>query len=188
MERIRSSWLSEELGISHTKIRRWAKEFLPPDPKATLRSGYAREFSLNDAFTIFLGGFLVSELNFSVFEAQKIILTLRPWLFSKGLYPDVPDYVPQDMNLNIREYQISVVRLADNEFLYYSIGRVLRKYFERHGTTMISELYSIESFNTWENGAEVDYDDHRDRRIPMSWLLERFKAVVAKYNWDGKSG
>jgi len=82
--------LSERLDIPLTKIRRWTKEFLPPDPKATRRSGYTREFSNNDGFKIFLGGYLVSNLGFSFEDARKLIKFLMPWIEQNGLLPDIP--------------------------------------------------------------------------------------------------
>lgn len=80
--------LSEKLGISLTKVRRWTKEFLPPDPKATRRSGYTREISNNDAFFVCLGGYIVSTLGFSFYQAQAILEILKPWFFRMGLVPD----------------------------------------------------------------------------------------------------
>jgi hypothetical protein len=80
--------LSEKLDTPLTKFRRWTKEFLPPDPKATRRSGYTREISNNDAFFVCLGGYIVSTLGFSFYQAQAILEILKPWLFSMGLVPD----------------------------------------------------------------------------------------------------
>jgi hypothetical protein len=84
--------LSEKLDIPLSKIRRWTKELLPPDPKATRRSGYKREFSNNDGFFIYLGGHMVSELGFTFDGARKALEILTDWLLFNGLVPDIPDY------------------------------------------------------------------------------------------------
>jgi len=83
--------LSEKLDIPLTKVRRWTKEFLPADPKATRRSGYTREFSNNEGFFIYLGGYMVSVLGFSFDQARKIFETVVPWLLSIGVVPDIPE-------------------------------------------------------------------------------------------------
>ncbi|ACL05866.1 hypothetical protein Dalk_4184 [Desulfatibacillum aliphaticivorans] len=88
--KLTNSMLAEKLDIPISKIRRWTKEFLPPDPIATRRSGYAREFSVNDGFIVFIGGHLVSKLSFSFIQAKEIIKALRPWLEGIGLVPEIP--------------------------------------------------------------------------------------------------
>jgi len=82
--------MSEKLDIPLTKVRRWAKEFLPPDPRATRRSGYAREFSFNDGFYLFLGGTMVSEFGWTFTEARAALALIWPWLLDHGMVPDIP--------------------------------------------------------------------------------------------------
>lgn len=84
--------MSEKLSIPITKIRRNTKEFLGEDLKATRRSGYKREFSINDGFFVYLGGYLVSELGLSFEGARKALKTLKPWLLLNGFVPDIPEY------------------------------------------------------------------------------------------------
>lgn len=78
--------LSEKLGIKLAKWKRWSREFLPPDPLGGMQSGYARQFSLDDAFVVYVGGYLVSELKFSIPEARQILFDLREWMLSHGFY------------------------------------------------------------------------------------------------------
>ena len=80
--------LAENLGINLARWKRWSREFLPPDPLAGKQAGYARQYYVNDAFTVFLGGCLVSELGFSVPDARKILGDLDPWLDKKGCRAD----------------------------------------------------------------------------------------------------
>ena len=44
--------------------------FYRPIPLGGLRTGYARQFSYKEAFCVFLAGYLVSALKFSVPEAK----------------------------------------------------------------------------------------------------------------------
>jgi len=72
--------LSKRLGIPLSRWKRWSREFLPPDPLGGLQSGYARQFSLKDAFYVYLAGYLVSALGFSIPEARQILHDLNGWL------------------------------------------------------------------------------------------------------------
>ena len=72
--------LSARLGIPLSRWKRWSREFLPPDPLGGHQSGYARQYSTKDAFLVYLAGFLVSTLGFSIPAARQILHDLTPWL------------------------------------------------------------------------------------------------------------
>src|SRR5210317_2245081 len=72
--------LSDRLGIRLSKWKRWSREFLPPDPLGGMQSGYARQYTIDQAFTVFLGGHLVAYLHFSIPEAKQIGMELSPWI------------------------------------------------------------------------------------------------------------
>jgi len=72
--------LSKRLGIPLNRWKRWSREFLPPDPLGGHQSGYARQYSLKDAFYVYLAGYLVSVLGFSIPEARQILHDLNGWL------------------------------------------------------------------------------------------------------------
>lgn len=71
-----------------SKVRRNVNYFLPPDPLAKRRSGYKRKMSLNDAFRVFLGTYLVSVHKFSYHDAEEILNDLKPWMASVNLFPE----------------------------------------------------------------------------------------------------
>ncbi|MGD8241735.1 MAG: hypothetical protein PVF55_01540 [Desulfobacterales bacterium] len=77
--------LSRKLRIPLNRWKRWAREFLPPDPLGGLQSGYARQFSTREAFSVYLGGFLVAGLGFSIPQARQIIRDLSGWMKKSGL-------------------------------------------------------------------------------------------------------
>jgi hypothetical protein len=82
--------LSEKLKIPITKIRRNTKELLGEDPVAKRRTGFKRQFSFNEGFFVYLGGFLVSHLGMSFEGARNTLEILKPWLFLNGLVPAIP--------------------------------------------------------------------------------------------------
>lgn len=77
--------LSRKLRIPLNRWKRWAREFLPPDPLGGLQSGYARQFSTREAFTVYLGGFLVAGLGFSIPQARQVIRDLSGWMRKSDL-------------------------------------------------------------------------------------------------------
>jgi len=72
--------LSQKLDVKLAKWKRWSREFLPPDPLGGMQSGYARQYSLEEAFTVYLGGHLVADLKFSIPDAKQILHDLHGWL------------------------------------------------------------------------------------------------------------
>lgn len=119
--RLTNTELSKRLGIPHSLIRRWAKEFLPPDPKATLRSGYTKTYSLNDGFKILIVAHLVSYLNFTVPEAKQILSDIDPWLRSEGLLPELEDYKPTAAARLSPEYVIEIMRSIEEFGFAYEV-------------------------------------------------------------------
>ncbi|MFZ7126824.1 MAG: hypothetical protein ACOWWM_11790 [Desulfobacterales bacterium] len=72
--------LAVRLEIPLAKWKRWAREFLPPDPLGGYRSGYARQYSLREAFRVYLGGHLVGCHRFTIPESRRILKDLDAWL------------------------------------------------------------------------------------------------------------
>ncbi len=78
--------LSRNLGINLARWKRWSREFLPPDPLGGMQSGYARQYSPDSAFTVFLGGYLVAYMKFTIPEVKQILKDLNDWLVNNGFY------------------------------------------------------------------------------------------------------
>lgn len=81
-----SRQLSEKLGINLARWKRWSREFLAPDPLGGKQSGYARQFSLNEAFLVFTGGYLVGNLGLSIPEAKTILSCFSEWVVDQDLF------------------------------------------------------------------------------------------------------
>ncbi len=83
--------LSEAFKIKNSRWKRWAREFLSPDPLGGYQSGYSRQYLFKDAFTVVLAGHLVSDLKFSVPVVKKILTDINPWLKEKGFLDPGPN-------------------------------------------------------------------------------------------------
>ncbi len=122
--------LSKKLGINLAKWKRWSREFLPPDPLGGLQSGYARQYNPAEAFTVYLGGHLISDLKYTVPECRQILEDLNGWLHRSGFFFEP---AKSDSNRNIHTiveaYQIfiqSIPGTPQNQFRFcYLIRGVL---------------------------------------------------------------
>jgi hypothetical protein len=79
-----SRGLSEIFHIKLARWKRWSREFLPPDPLGGLQSGYARQYTVDDAFIVYIGGHLVNNLQFSIPDTRKILKDMKGWLKENG--------------------------------------------------------------------------------------------------------
>ena len=125
-EKIGSSRISKITGLPLSKVRRNVKEFLPPDPVATRRSGYSRSFSTNDAFMVFLGTHLVSVLGYSFYDAKQIIQELWPWAESVALLPQ-GNTCRTGIDKNISSYEVRIIYDNIHGGYYYQVLGYLNK-------------------------------------------------------------
>lgn len=115
--------LAERLEIKLAKWKRWAREFLPPDPLGGMQSGYARQYLMKDVFIVLIGGHLVSHLKFSVPEARTILKDLHPWLKKSGFFKNIENNGSNDKQgenelLNLRIY-IKIKKAKHNGFIIF---------------------------------------------------------------------
>ena len=76
--------LENATGFTHTQIKRWAVAFLKPDRASGQHSGIPRTYRLEQALRIFLGGYLVRDLKFTMDESKNILNDVTTWLKNKG--------------------------------------------------------------------------------------------------------
>lgn len=119
----KSKYLSLKLRINIAKWKRWSRDFLPPDPLGGLQSGVARQFNLRDVFKIYFGGYLVSELKFTIPEAVRILAELSPWFKKNGFY-ELQSKVGVAPDQNISKALIYIYEDAAQQFTY-SIRSIL---------------------------------------------------------------
>lgn len=106
--------LSSSLGYNLSRWKRWSRDFLPPDPLGGLQSGYARQYSMREAFVVALGGHLVGFLKFSVHQAGIILSDLDPWLEKSGYFKWNPNIITQkNLEEQCRQRFCLYIRRAD---------------------------------------------------------------------------
>jgi hypothetical protein len=81
-----SRHISDALDVKLARWKRWAREFLPPDPLSGRQSGYARNFSVKDAFHVYLAGYLVGSVGFTISEVRQIMSDLDSSLEQRGYH------------------------------------------------------------------------------------------------------
>jgi hypothetical protein len=118
-----SKYLAAKFKINLAKWKRWSREFLPPDPLGGLRSGYARQFSHKEAFCVYLAGYLVSGLKFTVPETRQILADLDTWLRKQGFFA-LPNGA--DVNAKVVERHIYIFQ-GSNHSLWYVIRSINAK-------------------------------------------------------------
>ena len=125
--------LADGLEINLARWKRWSREFLPPDPLGGLQSGFARDYSIDDALTVYLGGCLVSGLNFTIPQARQILHDLEPWLMGAGVYISgtLQERYTSDIHLEVSEYLVYIypetISAAGQPDFRYLIKGILRQ-------------------------------------------------------------
>ena len=120
MPEFRISEFSKLLGIQHTKAKRYTREFLGPNPSATIQSGHARILTLQETYLVYLGAHLVSVHNFTVHEAKIIIGSLKPWLIEWGLFPG-DDNKFQQTTSEVKSWKVSICRTHEPWYFAYLV-------------------------------------------------------------------
>ena len=169
--------LAARLGINPARWKRWSREFLPPDPLAGRQSGYARQYYLNDAFAVFLGGHLVSSLRMAVPEARKVLRDLKDWLKENGYrfdpaggrYGMSPD-APAAARHTITAYQTGA-----GGFVYWVKGAFLTEFDTVDGWPVVRETFTEKWITPRGEGAP---ELESPKTIPVSLILEKFLKLI----------
>ena len=168
------------LGQSQTKARRWAKEFLPADPEKGLRSGKTRRHSLNEVFTIFLGGYLVDKMGFGISVARAILKDLTPWMGREGLFPQrTSNHDPKDLGKEkVERYEIVIMPTRSPLGFCYELRGLIR---EQRGTDgIVRGKYVVHHFFGSETDEVTPAVNHA-RILNISSLLHRFQIMLSCY-------
>ena len=155
--------LSQKLNIKLSRWKRWSREFLPPDPLGGLQSGYARQYSPDQAFTVFLGGYLVGDLKFTIPEARLILHDLHDWLVEHRFYFDYTGGVPstKENSLGIQYYQIAICRTADADpgdtgFFYFIKGVIAEDWIDANGHPVHQKRFMEWPINSGETAPPIN--------------------------------
>jgi hypothetical protein len=140
--------LSDRLGFKLSRWKRWSREFLPPDPLGGLQSGFARQYSPAEAFQVYLGGHLVSNIKCSIPEAKIILEDLKEWISAQYFsYQSVED--PPLVQPPAKEYRIYIFMNIDPLQVVQAHHYVVRRVIDEEislgkGARIVTERY-IES-------------------------------------------
>lgn len=136
----KSKYLSDRLGINLAKWKRWAREFLDPDPLGGYQSGFARHFSFKESFRVFLGGHLVGRLNFTIPQARQILSDLHPWLKKNQLYAWP---IPNHHKTNRLHRCIYIYEICEGKGYGYAVRAVISQATHR-SDGLLEEVYALE--------------------------------------------
>lgn len=140
--------LSQTFNINLAKWKRWSREFLPPDPLGGLQSGFARQYNLDEAFTVYLGGYLVGELKFTIPESRQILRDLQHWLIDHGFYFDFLGQADPAVTSThaVQNYRIAIISRYvreenASEFRYRIKATLAGERVQSHGSLRIWEQF-----------------------------------------------
>ena len=176
--------LSEKLAIKLSKWKRWSREFLPPDPLGGQQSGYARQYPLDQAFTVFLGGHLGADLHFSIAEAKKILDDLNVWTASfTSAWPGTATGARGKDTCVFIFRQLSAVS-GEVTFAYVERNSLVDEPYAMGGVSARHEVYRETPIAASDYGHAAknfsDLNKMNARILYASRLFERFTSVLVR--------
>ncbi|MFH0824103.1 MAG: hypothetical protein V2B18_15235 [Pseudomonadota bacterium] len=140
--------------------------------------GMLRTFSPDEAFVVYLGGHLLGDMGFGVPEARQILSELRPWMQSKGLFPQrVSETVDK---LPVKSWTISIFREKNFGFRYEAKGILARRDAVERGVKCMEERFVVEIPVTRGVGSVQETLQYTERLFHISRLLALFNIELNK--------
>ena len=177
--------LSQKLNITLARWKRWSREFLPPDPLGGLQSGFARQYNPDQAFIVFLGGYLVGNLKFTIPEARRILRDLHRWLAEHKFYFDFAGsaHSIKEDSFGIHYYQIAICRPAgidpkDSGFFYFIKGLIADELMAVEGKAIRQERFIESSINSGKTATQIN-EAASYRVLNISILRNRFLSSLS---------
>lgn len=167
--------LSQKLGINLAKWKRWSREFLPPDPLGGMQSGYARQYSTDEAFKVHLGGHLVANLHLTVPGARKILTDLNSWLIDNeffGLTANSRD-LKTGLQAIIRQFIIFIRPENNLGFSYVVRGLISTEPVEYKGHRIMEERFVETPFPSQKPIAAL-FEEENIKVLNITTLFNNF--------------
>ncbi len=172
--------LSTMFGLKLSRWKRWSREFLPPDPLGGLQSGFARQYSLPEAFQVYLGGHLVADLKFSIPETKIILADLKEWVttqYFSYLLPEKPSLV----QTSVKEYRIYIFMKLEPTPAIQEHAYLIRRVIDQErshgkGARIVTERY----IENWLKEGGPLTDPHRSESVPY-WMAARILYITKVY-------
>ena len=172
--------LADKLTINFAKWKRWSREFLPPDPLGGMQSGFTRQYSIDDAFKVYLGGHLVSVIKFTIPESKKILDDLHDWMVSVGIYQNFGRDLKHDTGpaTFVKHFIIFIQPQPDEsdrpvEFLYSIRGIIADSTAKHEGILVRQEQYTETLIPSQNNKPEV-LESAEARILNITAVLKKF--------------
>lgn len=175
--------LSQRLDINLSRWKRWSREFLPPDPLGGLQSGYARQFNLQEAFRVFLGGYLVSVLKFSIPDAKMILKDLKDWISTHCIFYESKNIDVEGDGENLWEQSITIHIFTKNTSedkqsrFAYIIRASLTDDFDDENLGIRVKRYFENRMGFGSEDADVDQEANT-----LSWMQSRPLYITEVYH------
>ena len=176
--------LSQKLKINLARFKRWSREFLPPDPLGGMQSGYARQYSIDNAFTVYLGGHLVGELKFTIPEAKKILKDLKKWLNENDFYINTVNggKTENDEKDLVKEYIIFILRENDlknsSGSFSYRIRGIISNIPVNYTEYRVREERYIEEYVPNDKRNKIDNDIESEKMLKITKIHRYFKICL----------
>jgi hypothetical protein len=167
--------LARRLNINLARWKRWSREFLPPDPLAGIQSGYARQYYFDDAFRVYLGGFLVSHLHLAVPEARQVLADLTPWMKTEGFCFDLRGQLKNGTGTPACEI---LLQKTPAGFAYRVRQRLDRRLKEPGPPEIWEEQWKEGAIGTASPQPPLTEADAWCKTIRISALLNEFRKLV----------
>lgn len=137
--------LSARLGFRLSRWKRWSREFLAPDPLGGLQSGFARQYSLTEAFVVYLGGHLVADLKFSIPETKIILKDLKEWITGQFFSYSNPEN-QLSVQPSVKEYRICIFKNPESKGSGQLYAYLIRRMIDQErslgkGAWIVTERY-----------------------------------------------
>jgi hypothetical protein len=175
--------LSRVLDIPLAKWKRWSREFLPPDPLGGLQSGYARQYTPDDTFTVFFGGYLVSAFKYSIPEAKQILADVGNWISDTDFQSEYRKSAPDGTTSreHVQKYQIIIQpRIGNGIGFDYTIREICRESSVWQGKYRIGEIHYRDRVMGGDTEKPLEVLPAPVRHIDISDLFDRFMAALTK--------
>lgn len=184
MSTITNRVLEKSTGFTHTQIKRWAVAFLKPDRTAGQHSGVERTYSFEQALMIYMGGYLVRDLKFTLKDAKQILNDLNTWIDRKGWVisrwvelrksGEGSAYVP-NFNFPWLALHIDIGHGNEKNQMFFYRAKIVsvQKKKRKHG--FWQEEYAIEDFGASSPELSVSF-----RSIDIDVIVRKLANLIAQ--------
>ncbi len=172
--------LSTRLGFKLSRWKRWSREFLPPDPLGGLQSGFARQYSLPEAFQVYLGGHLVADLKLSIPVTKIILRDLKEWVANQYFSYPLPEE-PSSVQKSVKEYRIYIFMNHETSQAVQKYSYMVRRVIDQErshgkGARIVTERY----IENWLKDGEPVIGPDKSDGVPY-WMAARILYITKVY-------